>query len=92
MDLFIGVGLAIAGYFICDGLRNYRNPTEKSFVDYFKKNDQRELLAESSVHHFLGIKKEEVRMLIQEHPDIPHVKLNGQVYFSKTKLREWIKE
>lgn len=37
MSLFLGVGIAIAGYFIGDGLKNWKNPSEKNFIDHFKK-------------------------------------------------------
>ncbi|WP_233129851.1 DNA-binding protein [Domibacillus epiphyticus] len=82
----------MAGYFIGDGLKNFKHPSDKSLLDYFKKNDHRELIKESDVHHVLGIAKEDARKLVHEYPDIPHLTLNGRVYFPKTKLRQWLKK
>ena len=38
----------------------------------------------------MGISKEDVKYLIQEHPDIPHIIIKDKVYYPKAKLRKWL--
>lgn len=42
------------------------------------------------MHYFIGITKEDAQTLFQEYPSIPHVTINGKVYYPKSKLREWL--
>lgn len=90
MSLFLGVGIAIAGYFIGDGLKNWKNPSEKNFLDHFKKSDPPELIEESAVHRFIGTPKGETKALLENNRNISSIKINGKMYFSRTNLREWI--
>jgi len=90
--LWIGLGLAAFGYFIGDGLKNFKNPIAKSFVDSLNEDDEHELIKENEVHHFMGVSKEDAKKLIEEHPDIPHLNLNGHIYYPKSKLRKWLIE
>ncbi|PAV27775.1 DNA-binding protein [Virgibacillus profundi] len=87
----IAFGIAAAGYFIGEGLKNFKNADGKDLINnLFNEDDEHELIKEKDVHHFLGTSKEDASLLISEHPDVPHVKLNGKVYFPKAKLREWL--
>ena len=90
--IWIGLGIAIAGYFIGDGLKNFKNPNAKGLGDIFDEDDEHELIKESDVHYFIGISKEDAKHLIDEHPEIPHLLINDQVYYPKAKLREWLKD
>lgn len=90
MSLFLGFGIALAGYFIGDGLKNLGNPSDKNFWDHFKKRGQPDLIEASTVHRFTGIPKEDTKVLLQKQEDLPSVKLNGKIYFSKSHLREWL--
>ena len=93
MDLnliIIAISIAVAGYFIGDGLKNVNNPNAKSLMDSFEDDDEHELIKESDVHYFMGIAKEDVKSLIQEHSDVPHIIINGKVYYPKAKLRKWL--
>lgn len=93
IDFFwLALGLAAFGYFIGDGLKNFKNPVGKNLVDSFKEEDEHELIKESDVHQFMGISREDAEKLVEEHPDIPHLKLNGQIYYPKAKLRKWLME
>lgn len=93
LDFFwLAIGLAAFGYFIGDGLKNFKNPSSKSFLESLDEEDEHELLKENEVHYFVGISKEDAKMLIKEYPEIPHITLNGQVYYPKAKLKEWLKE
>ncbi|WP_198508949.1 DNA-binding protein [Bacillus sp. FJAT-44742] len=90
MSLFwLAIGIAAAGYFIGDGLKNFKNPNAKDLIDYLDE-DEHELIKENQIHHFVGISKEDVRHLIQEHSDFPHIVINGTTYYPKTKLRNWL--
>lgn len=92
LDFFwIALGIAAAGYFIGNGLKNFKNPDAKdSLGELFDYDDEHELIKEKDVHNLIGISKEDTKVLIQEHPDIPHVLINDKVYFPKGKLRNWL--
>lgn len=86
----IAIGIAVAGYFIGDGLKNFNNPSKKGLMDAFEEDDEHELIKESEVHYFMGISKEDAKSLINEHSDIPHIMINNKVYYPKSKLRTWL--
>ena len=88
--IWIALEIAVAGYFIGNGLKNFKNPDAKGLSEIFDEEDEHELLKENDVHHFMGISKEDVKYLIQEHPDIPHVVIKDTVYYPKAKLRIWL--
>lgn len=88
-NLMLAIGIAAAGYFVGDGLKNFKNPTANSFVDSLEE-DEHELIKESHVHYFMGISKEDAKSLFQEHPDVPHIIINNNVYYPKGKLRKWL--
>lgn len=90
--IWLALGIAVAGYCIGDGLKNFKNPEAKNIMDSFNEDDEHELIKERDVHYFIGISKEDARSLIQEHPDIPHIMINNSVYYPKEKLRKWLKE
>ena len=88
--LFIAIGIAAAGYFIGEGLRNFQSPNSKSLIETFDEDDDHELIKENNVHYFLGVTKEDAKQLISEYPNIPHILLNDKVYYQKAKLKEWL--
>ena len=88
--ILIAIGIAVAGYFIGDGLKNFKNPNAKSLIDSLDEDDEHELIKENDVHYFMGITKEDAKSLIQEHSDIPHIIINSKVYYPKAKLRKWL--
>ncbi|WP_411747575.1 DNA-binding protein [Psychrobacillus psychrotolerans] len=88
--IWLAAGIAVAGYFIGDGLKNFKNPDAKNFIDSLDEDDEHELIKENDVHYFMGISKEDAKSLIQEHSDIPHIVINSQVYYPKGKLRKWL--
>lgn len=89
-SIWIALGIAAAGYFIGNGLKNFKNPDAKGLSDIFDEDDEHELINENDVHHFMGISKEDVKDLIQEHPTIPHIIIKDKVYYPKAKLRKWL--
>lgn len=89
-SIFVAVGIAVAGYFIGDGLKNFKNPHARNLMDALNEEDEHELIKENDVHYFMGISREDAKSLIQEHSDIPHVIINSKVYYPKSKLRKWL--
>lgn len=89
--IWLAIGIAVAGYCIGDGLKNFKNPSAKNILDFLEEEDEHELIKENNLHNFIGISKEDTKALIQKYPEIPSVELNGTLYFSKIKLREWLK-
>lgn len=88
--IWLALGIAAAGYFIGEGLKNFKNPEAKTLLDSLDEDDNHELIKENEVHYFMGISKEDAKSLIQEHSDIPHIIINNTVYFPKAKLRKWL--
>lgn len=89
--IWIALGIAAAGYFIGNGLKNFKNPdATNSLSEIFTDDDEHELITENHVHYFMGISKEDAKGLIQEYPDIPHILINDKIYYPKAKLRKWL--
>lgn len=88
--VLIAISIAAAGYFIGEGLKNFKNPDAKNLMDKLDEGDEHELIKETDVHYFMGISKDDARNLVQDHSDIPHVIINNKVYFPKNKLRKWL--
>lgn len=86
---WLAIGIALAGYCIGDGLKNFKNPSAKTMMDYLAEDN--ELIKEKDLHYSIGISKEDTKALIEKYPDIPSVELNGTLYFPRIKLREWMK-
>lgn len=78
----IGVGLAIMGKYIGNGLQNFRKP--KKEVDYYT------FLKESDLEMLLNLSTNEIKALLNEHPDIPKITLNGTTYYPKKQFVEWV--
>ncbi len=89
--IWIGLGLAAAGYFIGEGLKNFKNPNAHGLSEIFAEDDEHELIKLEDVHYFMGVAKEDAEHLIKDHPDIPHILIKDEVYFPKAKLRQWLK-
>lgn len=92
--LWIGIGIAAFGYFLGDGLKNFKNPSTSNFFDFLDDGEEEEyqFIKESHVHYFLGVRKEDAANLLTEYPDIPHTRINGNIYYQKVKLTAWLKE
>ena len=54
----IAIGIAVAGYFIGDGLKNFKNPNAKGLIDSLGEDGKHELMKEKDVHYFMGISNE----------------------------------
>ncbi|MFD1173267.1 DNA-binding protein [Oceanobacillus picturae] len=93
--IWLALGIAAAGYFIGNGLKNFNNPDAKDTLSEIFSDDENEgheLIKENDVHYFIGISKEDAKSLIQDYPDIPHVTINNKIYYPKAKLRKWLSD
>lgn len=91
-SVIIAIGIAAAGYFIGNGLKYFNSPqSSESVLGTWDLDDDHQLIKEKDVHYTLGISKEDAKSLIKEFPDIPHVVLNGNIYFPNKQLKEWMK-
>ncbi|NYE04278.1 hypothetical protein F4694_001022 [Bacillus niacini] len=79
---WIGAGLTALGYFIGDGLKNFKNP-RGSFSGYPA------LIKENELHLYLGLSKEEVSELLLKYPEVPKIELKGTTYYQYQQFREW---
>lgn len=87
--LFLALGIAAAGYFIGKGLENFKSPsTTESINNLFW--DDHELIKHNNIHYFMGVSKKDAEKLLEDYPDVPHIKLNGEIYYPRKKLREWL--
>jgi len=92
-SIILAIGIAASGYFIGEGLKNFKNPESSGNVlESWDLSDDHELIKEKDVHYFMGISKEDAKSLIEEYPDIPHISLNGNTYYPRIRLKEWLKE
>nr|MCG0056573.1 hypothetical protein [Escherichia coli] len=86
MDVFLGIGIALAGYFIGEGLKQ-RNQT--------KGNEQNDifLIKERDIYFyiglFLGITTTEAKQLAGDMADLPYIEINGKKYVQKHMLKDW---
>ncbi|WP_101841888.1 DNA-binding protein [Halobacillus sp. Marseille-P3879] len=92
MDVLLALGIAAAGYFIGDGLKNFKNPSAPDVLSSLNDDDDPQLVKEKDVHIYLGMSKEDGRQLLQEYPDIPHVTINQNIYYPKEQLKAWVKK
>ncbi|MEC1262953.1 DNA-binding protein [Bacillus swezeyi] len=80
---WLGLGLAALGYFIGDGLKNFKNP--KGNVAGYPH-----LIKERDLQYYLGLSKEETKEMLHKYPDIPKIELKGTTYYPYQHLMEWM--
>lgn len=54
--IFVAVGIAVAGYFIGDGLKNFKNPHAKNLIDTLNEEDEHEFIKENDGYIERGCK------------------------------------
>ncbi|GGF17547.1 hypothetical protein GCM10010954_15370 [Halobacillus andaensis] len=92
MDVLLALGIAAAGYFIGDGLKNFKNPSAPDFLSKLDDEDDHQLVKQKDVHYVLGVSKEDGQQLLRDHPEIPHVTINQNVYYPKDQLKAWVRK
>lgn len=86
MDVFLGIGIALAGYFIGEGLKQ---------MNQTKGNEQNDILLikERDIYFyiglFLGITTTEAKQLAGDMADLPYIEINGKKYVQKHILKDW---
>lgn len=84
IDFFwIGAGLAALGYFIGDGLKNFKNP--KGSPSTYPT-----LIKEKDLHYYVNLSKEEVSELLKKYPDAPKIELKGTTYYPYEQFLEYL--
>ncbi|PRO67162.1 helix-turn-helix domain-containing protein [Alkalicoccus urumqiensis] len=84
----IGLGLAAAGYFVGEGLRNFGKGSET--MSFFSAlDDAPPLMEENELAEFLGVNRKDIHALVQNRSDLPRMDVNGTVYFPRAQVREW---
>lgn len=84
IDFFwIGAGLALLGYFIGNGLKNFKNPKGSPSGTPL-------LIKERDLFVYLRLRPEEVRELLEKYPDAPKLVLKGTTYYPYEQLVQWL--
>ncbi|WP_413375738.1 DNA-binding protein [Alkalihalobacillus sp. 1P02AB] len=104
MDSFwFAIAIIGAAYLIGDGLKNFKSTGSASSNSNADSNNKfgtddinflgaPELIKESKIQNYIGISKEDEKSLVKDYPSVPHIIVNGQVYFPTSKLKKWINE
>ena len=83
IDFFwVAVGLAALGYFVGDGLKNLNTAPKGS--GYYT------LIKESELHYYVNLNKDEVKELLEKHPDAPKIQLKGTTYYPYQQFMDWL--
>lgn len=84
IDFFwIGAGLAVFGYFIGDGLKNFKNPKGSP-------SGHPTLIKEKDLYIYLGLRPEEVKELLVKYPEAPKLVLKGTTYYPYEHFTQWL--
>lgn len=94
---WIAIGMIGAAYFIGSGLKNFKNPDPSSSNSIWDNDHNHfwgapELIREDKVHSYIGILKEDATSLVKDYPSIPHLIINGRVYFPADQLKKWVND
>ncbi|MCR8744253.1 hypothetical protein [Romboutsia lituseburensis] len=100
--LIIGASIAISGYYIGNGISkgliffksNNSNYSSDKFGDIlFQENEDifnTKLVKKKYIAKKLGVSKHEVDYLIKEYPNIKYININGNIYYDKSSVQNWI--
>ncbi|MCR6105051.1 DNA-binding protein [Salipaludibacillus agaradhaerens] len=88
--IILALGIAGAGYFIGSGLENFKSEQPGKGSSQFFEDESEQLIKDTDLHHYTGLSKEDARSLINAYPDVPHMKINGNVYYHKKNLDDWL--
>ncbi|MGN1401361.1 MAG: DNA-binding protein [Bacillus sp. (in: firmicutes)] len=79
---WLGVGLALLGYFIGDGLRHFQIPKKTAKYQVFLK--------ENELHYYVSLNRKELKELLNQYPDAPKIVLDGKVYYPSKQFQDWL--
>ena len=80
--IWIAIGLALLGYFIGDGLKNFGNPKQDSSYYYFIK--------ENELQYYINLSETEIQELLLKYPGAPKISLNSNTYYSLRRSQDWL--
>lgn len=65
LDFFwLGLGLAAFGYFLGDGLKNFKNRASTNIVQsMLEEENKNEFIKETDLHWYIGIRKEDAKKI-----------------------------
>lgn len=65
LDFFwLGLGLAAFGYFLGDGLKNFKNRSSTNIVQsMLEEENKNEFIKETDLHWYIGIRKEDAKKI-----------------------------
>lgn len=91
--MVLGAGIAAAGYFIGEGLKNFKNPTSSSTDDIMKLiRDEPVLVKQEELHTYIGISKRDTESLLEKYQDIPRIELDNKTYVPYKQVMEWMEQ
>ena len=99
----LGLSIIIAGYFIGNGIRNGLtcfskgevHKDESSMWDLLRMQNedvkQTKFVKKKYLRKYFGLSKKELDNFLNEYLDIPSININGQTYYIREELNEWMK-
>lgn len=99
----LGVSIIIAGYFIGNGIRNGLtcfskgevHKDETSMWDLLRMQNedirQSKFVKKKYMRRYFGLSKKQLDNFLNQHLDIPSININGETYYIREELNEWMK-
>lgn len=104
MDSYtLGISIIIAGYFIGNGIKNGLiyfnkgkvNEDETNAFDLLSMQNedirQSKFVKKKYLCKYFGLSKKQLDNFLNQHSDIPSIDINGETYYIREKLGEWVK-
>ncbi|MBM7839061.1 hypothetical protein JOC54_002331 [Alkalihalobacillus xiaoxiensis] len=86
---WLAIGIIGFGYFIGDGIKNFKNHSTSHLTDMFS-DEKPKLIKEKDLHYYLNLSKEDAKELVKSYPSVPHLNINGSIYYPAEKLDSWL--
>ena len=99
----LGLSIIIAGYFIGNGIRNglicfskgevHKDETSMWDLLRMEKEDieQSKFVKKKYLSRYFGLSKKQLDNFLNQHLDIPSININGETYYIREELNEWMK-
>lgn len=82
--VILAIGIALAGYFIGEGLK--RQGSRKNEAGYYYFLQQHELT------QYINLNDKEIAQFLKDHPEAPKVIINGKAYYPAKQFQKWLTE
>ena len=80
--IWLAIGLALLGYFIGKGVRNFGNLKKDSSHHYFLK--------ENEFYYQINVSETEIQEWLLNYPSEPKVVLNRRTYYPLKQIQDWL--